>query len=126
MRAKAARRASIALVGRRWWRPAARRCVLGDRGAAGVRDTPSDRALRAPRSRRRILDGRPVLAGPCWQARAGRPATVGSRRKAHDGLPGGSKSPPTNFRWRPTQVYGLSLIHISEPTSLGMISYAVF
>jgi len=48
---------------RRLWRSAARRCVLDDRGAVGVRDTPSNRALRAPRSRRQArVGGRPALA----------------------------------------------------------------
>src|SRR5660397_118461 len=41
---------------RRSWQSAARRCVLDDRGAAGVRDPPYDRALRAPRSRRQARD----------------------------------------------------------------------
>src|SRR5664280_2625694 len=80
--------------------------ALGDRGAAGVRDTPSDRALSAPRSRRQARDGRPATAGPRRQARDGRPATknarrAGPRRRAHDALPGGSQCPPTDFRWRP-------------------------
>src|SRR5450759_155711 len=30
------------------------------------------------------------------------------------------------FTWSDGRVYDLSLIHISEPTRLGMISYAVF
>src|SRR5674536_209939 len=48
---------------RRWWRPGARGAPLGDRGANGVRDTPSDRALSAPRSRRRSPDGARGAAG---------------------------------------------------------------
>src|SRR5664280_2391580 len=66
--------------------------ALGDRGAAGVRDTPSDRALSAPRSRRQARDGRPATK---YARRAG------PRRRAHDALPGGSQCPPTDFRWRP-------------------------
>jgi len=34
------------------------RCPPGDRGAAGVRDTPYYRALGAPRSRRQARTGR--------------------------------------------------------------------
>src|SRR5450756_2801583 len=34
--------------------------------------------------------------------------------------------PPPPTLLCPTRVLGLSLIHISEPTRLGMISYAVF
>src|SRR5450756_25516 len=37
----------------------------------------------------------------------------------------GEKSCPVVF-WKPMKVKDLSLIHISEPTRLGMISYAVF
>src|SRR5450759_737155 len=81
---------------RRLWQSAARRCPRrcprGDRGAAGVRDTPSDRAMSAPRSRRQARAGRPATAGPRRQAR-----DKGSRRKAQDALPDGSQSPPRTF-----------------------------
>src|SRR5664280_2179774 len=35
------------------------------------------------------------------QASDGRRETAGPRRSAHDALPGGSQSPPTDFRWQP-------------------------
>src|SRR5664280_2315628 len=56
----------------------------GDRGAAGVRDTPYDRAERTTIA----------TAGPRRWTRDGRPATAGPRRRARDALPGGSPSSP--------------------------------
>src|SRR5664279_2521827 len=50
----------------------------GDRGAVGVRNTPYDRALSAPRSRRQARD-----EGPMTHFRAA------------------ARHPPTDFRWRP-------------------------
>src|SRR5664280_66912 len=40
-------------------------------------------------------DGRPATKGP---------RRTGPRRRAHDALPGGSQSPPTDFRWGPLSV----------------------
>src|SRR5450756_2707284 len=59
------------------------------------------------------LARRPALRVDAVPSRLGSRGRCGGRH--HAGLP-----------WRLRAVHGLSLIHISEPTRLGMISYAVF